>query len=78
MVRFAALDVSLEARMIGIVDEDGAITDEGKVRACPEAIRGFLAAKAPELRRLGLETGPLAVWLWNKLRDLYPTRLSGR
>jgi transposase len=69
MVRFAALDVSLETTAICVVDEDGRITAEGKVRTCPEAIRGFLVAKAPELRRVGLETGPLAVWLWNGLRD---------
>ena len=69
MVRFAALDVSLETTAICVVDEDGRITAEGKVRTCPDAIRGFLAAKAPELRRVGLETGPLAVWLWNELRE---------
>jgi transposase len=68
MARFAALDVSLETTAICVIDEDGRITAEGKVRTCPEAIRGFLVAKAPELRRVGLETGPLAVWLWNELR----------
>ena len=69
MVRFAALDVSLETTAICVADEDGRITAEGKVRTCPDAIRGFLASRAPELRRVGLETGPLAVWLWNELRD---------
>src|SRR5919202_6072884 len=58
MVRFAALDVSLETTAICVVDEDGRITAEGKLRTCPEAIRGFLVAKAPELRRVGLETPP--------------------
>ena len=52
-----------------VVDENGRIVTEGKVRTCPDAIRGFLVIKAPELRRVGLETGPLAVWLWNELWD---------
>ena len=69
MVRYAALDVSLETTAICVVDEDGRVTAEGKARTCPDAIRDFLAARAPGLRRVGLETGPLAVWLWNELRD---------
>ena len=69
MVRYAALDVSLETTAICVVDEDGHVVAEGKVRTCPDAIRDFLAARAPGLRRVGLETGPLAVWLWNELRD---------
>jgi hypothetical protein len=69
MVRYAALDVSLETTAICVVDEDGHVTAEAKVRTCPDAIRDFLAAKAPNLRRVGLETGPLAVWLWNELED---------
>ena len=68
MVRYAALDVSLETTAICVVDEDGHMVAEGKVRTCPDAIRDFLASRAPGLRRVGLETGPLAVWLWNELR----------
>ena len=36
---------------------------------CPEAISSFLTRHAPGLDRVGLETGPLAVWLWNELHD---------
>ena len=61
--------MSLETSAICVVDEDGHVTAEGKVRTCPDAIRDFLASRAPGLRRVGLETGPLAVWLWNELRD---------
>ena len=63
MVRHAALDVSLETTAICVIDEDGRVVAEGKVRTCPDAIRDFLASRAPELRRAGMETGPLAVWL---------------
>jgi transposase len=36
---------------------------------CPEAISSFLTRHAPSLDRVGLETGPLAVSLWNELPD---------
>jgi transposase len=64
---FAALDVSQEMTAICVVDEAGGIVSERKVATCPDAIAGYLATNAPELERVGLETGPLAVWLWNEL-----------
>jgi transposase len=42
---------------------------ERKVRTCADAIQTFLAGKAADLRRVGMETGPLAVWLWHELRE---------
>src|SRR3712207_3464141 len=72
MVRYAALDVSLETTAICVVGEDGHVVAEGKVRTCPDAIRDFLASRAPGLRRGGFETGPLAVWLLNELRGRQP------
>ena len=68
MVRYAALDMSLETTAICVVGEDGHVVAEGTVRTCPEAIRGFLVAKAPELRRVGLETGPLAAFCHRLVR----------
>lgn len=64
---FAALDVSQETTAICVVNEVGGIVAERKVATCPEAIADYLATNAPDLERLGLETGPLAVWLWNEL-----------
>jgi transposase len=69
MVCYAALDVSLETTAICIVGEDGRVLAERKVRTCADAIQTFLAGKAADLRRVGMETGPLAVWLWNELRE---------
>jgi transposase len=40
---------------------------EGKVATCPETIAQWLAKNAAGLVRVGMETGPLAVWLWNEL-----------
>jgi len=69
MSTFAALDVSQEATAVCIVDDAGRIVAERKIPTCPEAISSFLTRHAPGLDRVGLETGPLAVWLWNELHD---------
>jgi len=69
MTRYAALDVSQEMTAACVVDETGRVTAEGKIATCPEAIGTWLARHAPDLVRVGLETGPLAVWLWNELHD---------
>ena len=64
---FAALDVSQEKTAICIVDDRGAILAEGKVATCPQAIAHWLKCWSQELEKIGMETGPLAVWLWNTL-----------
>lgn len=67
MVMFAALDVSQDQTAICMVDQDGAMLAEAKVPTCPEAIANWLAEHSDGLERVGMETGPLAVWLWNEL-----------
>jgi len=67
MTQYAALDVSQEATAICLVDEHGAVRREAKVMTCPETIAQWLAKNATGLVRVGMETGPLAVWLWNQL-----------
>ena len=62
---FAALDVSQEETAICVVGPDGAILAEAKVPTCPNAIASWLAERPERLDRVGMETGPLAVWLWN-------------
>ena len=64
---FAALDVSQEETAVCVVDQDGALLAEAKVPTCPDAIANWLAERAKGLERVGMETGPLAVWLWNTL-----------
>ena len=64
---FAALHVSQEQTAICMVGQDGAILAEAKVPTCPETIANWLAARSDNLKRVGMETGPLAVWLWNAL-----------
>src|SRR5918993_2724014 len=69
MTHYAGLDVSLETTAICILDEAGQIVAERKVPTCPEAIATWLGKHATSLERAGMETGPLAVWLWNELHD---------
>lgn len=64
---FAALDVSQDQTAICVVGQDGAIMGEVKVATCPDAIRDWLSSWSGDLERVGMETGPLAVWLWNAL-----------
>lgn len=64
---YAALDVSQEETAICMVGQDGALLAEAKVPTCPDAIADWLVDRADGLERVGMETGPLAVWLWNAL-----------
>jgi transposase len=64
---FAGLDVSQEETAICMVCQDGTILAETKVPTCPDRIAAWLMARGDGLQRVGMETGPLAVWLWNAL-----------
>lgn len=65
MNHYAGLDVSQQTTSICIVDEEGAILAERKVPTSLDAIATVLEPYA--VKRAGLETGPLSVWLWNEL-----------
>jgi hypothetical protein len=67
MPSYGVLDVSQETTAICVVDDAGRTRAEKKDATCPEAIGTSLNRKAPDLVRVGLETGQLAVWLWNEL-----------
>lgn len=64
---FAACDVSQDQTAICIVSHEGKLLAETKVPTCPDAIADWLESWSGELERVGMETGPLAVWLWNAL-----------
>ncbi len=68
MEYYAGLDVSLEETAICIVDADGAIVVEMRAPSDPEAIGDTLAETHFQLKRTGLETGPLCQWLYDGLR----------
>lgn len=68
MKTFVGLDVSLDETAICIVDETGKVLAERKLPSTPDAIAAFIKSKAPEVIRVGLETGSLSVWLHGELR----------
>jgi transposase len=70
MRRFVGLDVSQATTAICVVDGDGRTLAEGVTATEPGAIAAFLHRRASDAERIGLETGPLSVWLWNELRAL--------
>lgn len=69
MRSFVGLDVSQATTAICVVDDDGGTVAEGQIVTCPGAIAAFVRDKARGLVRIGLETGPLAVWLFGALRQ---------
>lgn len=78
MGMFAALDVSQEETATYLVRGDGAFVAEAKVPTCPDAIADWLVARADALERVGMEAGPLAVWLWERVdRAAGADRLHG-
>jgi transposase len=72
MNTYVGLDVSLKNTSVCVVDQDGSIVSEGSVVSDPEAIATYVQDKAPEIHRVGLESGPTSIWLWWELakRDL--------
>ncbi|WP_313138321.1 IS110 family transposase [Paracoccus jeotgali] len=69
MKHFVGLDVSMKETAVCVVDEAGQRVWEGSVPSSADAIAGIIREKAPDLERVGMETGPQAVWLWHALRD---------
>ena len=70
MPHYAALDVSNDETAIHIVDETGRAVWRGKRASDPEALAAALRRHAPDLERVGLETGPLTPWLYHTLKQL--------
>jgi transposase len=67
---YSGLDVSLKETAICVIDEAGKVLFEGKVATSPQIIAQCLAARAPGLIRVGLESGITSAWLWRELRQL--------
>jgi transposase len=67
MEHYVGLDVSLKLTSICIVDRTGKVEREGVVASDPEAIATFIKLHAPQVVRIGLETGATSTWLWTEL-----------
>ena len=68
MPHYAALDVSNEQTAIHVVDEAGRTVWRGKRASDPEALATARRRHAPDLVRVGLETGFLTPWLYHGLK----------
>jgi transposase len=68
MGMFVGLDVSLKETSVRILDQDGTRMFEGKVASEPAAIAGLIRKRAPDLARVGLESGSTSVWLTHALK----------
>ena len=64
MHEYAGIDVSLEHSSVCVVDRNGKIMREAKVASDPEALTAFFGSLGVELKRIGLEAGPLSQWLY--------------
>jgi len=70
MAHYAAFDVSDKETAIHVLDEHGRLVWKGKRASEPEVLATALQRHAPELQRVGLETGQLAPWLYHSLKAL--------
>lgn len=63
MGQYVGCDVSLKETTLCVVDEDGCVVWRGSCASTPEAIAATVSQHAPDVVRLGLETGTLSPWL---------------
>ena len=70
MDQFVGLDVSQAMTHLCVIGVDGKIVWQGKCISTPEDIAGTIRAKAPDVTRIGLESGPLSTWHWHALRAM--------
>jgi transposase len=68
MSKFVGLDVSQKETEICVVDAEGRRVWRGKCLTEPNSILIALRENADGAIRIGMETGPLSVWLWHELR----------
>ncbi|MEG3178978.1 transposase, partial [Sphingomonas sp. RB3P16] len=70
MTCYVGLDVSMKETAICVVDEAGTRIWEGKSRTDPDAIAAVLMRRAAGALKIGIETGPMTVWLWHAFTAL--------
>ncbi|WP_207763660.1 IS110 family transposase [Mameliella alba] len=70
MKQYVGPDVSQKEASVGVVDETGRPTYQGRVASGPGALAALLGKKAPHAERIGFETGSMSSWPWHELRRI--------
>jgi transposase len=70
MDQFVGLDVSQEITHLCVIGGDGKTVWQGKCLSTPEDIAGTIKSKAPDVVRIGLESGPLSTRHWHALKAM--------
>ena len=70
MSLYVGLDVAQNETQVCVIDDAGGRVWLGMCSSQPESIAATLRLHAPDAARVGMETGPLAIWLWHGLRAL--------
>jgi transposase len=70
MEQYVGLDVAQKETAVCVVDVVGTKLWTGKCRSIPTVIAALLRERAPDATRVGMETGPLAVWYWHEFKRL--------
>jgi len=73
MARFVGLDVSPKLTSICVVDDAGRRLWRGQCHSEPEPIERAVRRHGEEDASIGIETGPMALWLVHELRERGPT-----
>jgi transposase len=63
MSEYVGLDVSLEETSVCVLDANGAVKWEGRVKSDPAALTQMIRQRAPQAAKVGLESGPTSTWL---------------
>jgi transposase len=63
MKQYVGLDVSQKETSVCVVDQQGRLMFEGKVKSTPGALMHLIHSRAPQAERIGFETGAMASWL---------------
>jgi transposase len=70
MEQFVGLDVSQKLTHVCVVEQKGTVVWRGTCLSTPEDIAITIRTRAPEVVKIGLETGPLAIWHWHALQEM--------
>lgn len=70
MTKYVGLDVSMEATSVCVASEEGKVTWSGKVKTDPQSLAAAIGRRAPDLVRVGMESGAQSTWLWHGLRQM--------